>query len=140
MVKRLNKKKNSKNLAGTQARCSYISSISEGYGRYSTVKTSMRPGKTSDMVFLNELKLSDVYHYTSANRLRSRSTRTMDVWRHRASNGRASPVYQPWGPWLLRGGGSVTSVPLTHHSALWPSGLAEASPTISYLLPTYIVR
>ncbi|KAF6233541.1 hypothetical protein HO173_008272 [Letharia columbiana] len=49
-----------------------ISRISEGqcgYGTHSTVKTSMRPGKTSDMMFLNELKPSDVfdyYHYTSA--------------------------------------------------------------------------
>ena len=107
-------------------------------GMDGTVKTSMRSGKTSDMVFLNELKPSDVfdyYHYTSANRLRSRPTRTMDVWRHRASNGRASPVYQPWGPWLLRGGGSVTSVPLTHHSALWPSALAGGIPY--YIMPSF---
>ena len=54
-------------------------------GMDGTVKTSMR----SDVF--------DYYHYTSANYLRSRSTRTMDVWKHRASNGRASPVYQPWG-------------------------------------------
>ena len=52
------------------------------YGRYSTVKTSMRPGKTSDMVFLNELKPSDVsdyYYYTSANPLQLKPVGTMDV-------------------------------------------------------------
>ena len=119
-----------------------ISRISEGqcgygrHGRHGTVKTSMRSGKTSDMVFLNELKPSDVLQKIA---LRSKPTRTMDVWRHRASNGRASPVYQPWGPWLLRGGGSVTSVPLTHHSALWLAGLGGG---ISYYImpPSYNVR
>ena len=80
-------------------------------GMDGTVKTSMR----SDVF--------DYYHYTSANRLRSRPIRTMDVWRNRASNGRASPVYQPWGPWLLREGGSVTSVFLIYPSALWLAGL-----------------
>ncbi|KAF6223063.1 hypothetical protein HO133_001115 [Letharia lupina] len=53
---RLGKEKNSENLAGTQARSGYISRISEGHGRHGTVKTS----KISDMVFLNELKPSDV--------------------------------------------------------------------------------
>ena len=53
-----------------------------------------------------------------ANLLQSRPAGAMDVWRNRASNRRASPVYQPWGPWLLRGGGNVTSVPLIYHSAL----------------------
>ncbi|KAF6219990.1 hypothetical protein HO133_003815 [Letharia lupina] len=59
-VKLPDKKKNSKNLAGTQARYNYISGISEGQYRYSTVKTSIWPGNTSDMVFLNELKPSDI--------------------------------------------------------------------------------
>ena len=40
-----------------------------------------------------------------ANLLQSRPAGTMHVWRYKASNGPASPVYQPWGPWLLRGGG-----------------------------------
>ncbi|KAF6239897.1 hypothetical protein HO173_001505 [Letharia columbiana] len=108
----------------------YISGISEGQCRHGTVKTSMRSGKTSDMVFLNELKPSDVLQKIA---LRSKPTRTMDVWRYKASNGRASPVYQPWGPWLLRGGGSVTSVPLTHHSALWLAGLGGGIPY--YIMP-----
>ncbi|KAF6218606.1 hypothetical protein HO133_005957 [Letharia lupina] len=46
-----------------------IWSTSLGSRRDNAVKTSMRSGKTSDMVFLNELKPSDVfdcYHYTSA--------------------------------------------------------------------------
>ena len=49
------------------------------------VKTSMRPGNTSNIVFLDELKPSDVlqkaasYRYTSANLLQSRPTGTMDV-------------------------------------------------------------
>ena len=89
------------------------------------VKTSMR----SDVF--------DYYYYTSANLLRLRPIRTMDVWRHRVSNGRVSPVYQPWGLWLLRGGGSVMSVPLIHHSALWLAGLGGG---ISYYImsPSYI--
>ncbi|KAF6232424.1 hypothetical protein HO173_009303 [Letharia columbiana] len=71
MARRLGKEKNSENLAGTQARCCYISGISEGqygYGRHSTVKTSMRSGKTSDMVFLDELKPSDVLQKNAKTR------------------------------------------------------------------------
>ena len=47
MIRRLEKKKNSENLAGTQARCGYISRISGGQCRHDTVKTNMQPGNTT---------------------------------------------------------------------------------------------
>ena len=44
-------------------------------------------------------------HLRDLNHLQPRPTPTMDVWRYKASNGPASPVYQPWGPWLFERGG-----------------------------------
>ena len=89
MTSRLGKEKNSENLAGTQAR----------YGQHLQDLCGRDGWHSQDQHAIRQ------YRYTSANLLQSRPAGTMDVWRHRASNGRASPVYQPWGPWLFERGG-----------------------------------
>ena len=87
----------------------------------SAVRTSMRFGKSSDMVFLNDLKLpekrQDSIFDCRSNTLSSHyslsghHTRGTSALRYKASSKRGSPVYSAGGIALKKGGVSVTSVP-----------------------------
>ncbi|KAF6233987.1 hypothetical protein HO173_007817 [Letharia columbiana] len=121
MARRLGKEKNSENLAGTQARCGYISRISGGQCRHGTVKTSMRPGNTT-----TPSKSSPVEAYTDYGCLETQGKRWACI-----------SGLPAMGAMAIERGGSVTSVPLTHHSALWLAGLGGG---ISYYImpPSHI--
>ena len=91
-------------------------------GMDGTVKTSMRSGNTATprQIFSNQ-GLQGLWMFGDTGQ-------AMGVHLRSTSHG---------GHGYLRGGGSVTSVPLTHHSALWLAGLGGG---ISYYImpPSYI--
>ena len=72
---------------------------------------NMRSGKTSDMLFLNDLDPFRSDAATTSNLLHFGQTRIMDFGGARQAAGVRLLGLQRWGPPLLKGGDSVTSVP-----------------------------